>query len=236
MSQAQEKFIQLLGIKKVPNEHELALFRRTQKYIPFISWIPGVEMIAVVNSLSMYATHTDSDIDLFIITKSGYLWLVRILSTGILNILWVRRANTDIAENFCLSFFITEKSMPLWQIAISDDIYLENWVRYLKPVFVRGDIYNQWISQNAWVEISEEQKIENLRFVKFDRSKKIYFSVFWKLLDCICKSIFLPRTLAVYEKKGRPSGVIITDDILKFHDMDKRKEISDRVYWVGEDF
>ena len=136
----------------------------------------------------------------------------------------------DIAENFCLSFFITEKSMDLSKIAISDDIYLENWVRYLKPIFFRGDMYDRWISQNTWVEISEEQKIENLRFTKSDRRRKIYFSVFWKLLDRICKSIFLPRTLKAYEKKGRPSGVVITNDMLKFHDMDKRKEISDRVY------
>lgn len=87
MSQAQEKFIQTLAIRHEPNEHELTLFRRTQKYIPSISWIPGIEMIAVVNSLSMYATHSDSDIDIFIVTKPGYLWLVRILSTGILNLL-----------------------------------------------------------------------------------------------------------------------------------------------------
>ena len=201
MSQVQEKCIQLLGIKKAPNDHELALFKRTQKYIPFISWIPGIQMIAVVNSLSLYATHADSDIDLFIITKPGYLWLVRILSTGILNLLGVRRANMDIAENFCLSFFITEKSMDLSKIAISHDIYLENWIRYLKPIFFRGDIYDRWISQNDWVKISESQKSENLRFSKSYPPEKIYFPLFWNFLDRIFKNIFFPRTLLSYEKK-----------------------------------
>lgn len=94
--------------------------------------------------------------------------------------------------------------MNLSQIAISDDIYLDNWVRYLKPIFLRGDIYDRWISQNSWVEISEEQKSENLRFSKSYPPERIYFSLFWKLLDRICKKIFLPRTLASYEKKGRP--------------------------------
>lgn len=40
-------------------------------------------MVAVVNSLSLYATHEDSDIDLFIVTRPHMLWFVRVLVTGI---------------------------------------------------------------------------------------------------------------------------------------------------------
>ncbi len=58
-----------MGVKKTPNEREIELFHRTEKYIQKLTWIPGIEMIAVVNSLSMYATHEDSDIDLFIVTE-----------------------------------------------------------------------------------------------------------------------------------------------------------------------
>ena len=42
-------------------------------------------MVAVSNSLAMYATHPDSDIDLFIITAPKRLWIVRtlvLLSSG----------------------------------------------------------------------------------------------------------------------------------------------------------
>jgi hypothetical protein len=69
MHEYKEKFDTLLGVKNEPNMHEKYLFERARKYIAKLSWIPGIEMIAVVNSLSMYATHEDSDIDLFIITK-----------------------------------------------------------------------------------------------------------------------------------------------------------------------
>ncbi|MFZ2255768.1 MAG: hypothetical protein WAW59_02485 [Patescibacteria group bacterium] len=44
-------------------------------------------MVAVVNSLSMFATHQDSDIDLFIITKPGTLWFVRLLVTLVFSLL-----------------------------------------------------------------------------------------------------------------------------------------------------
>jgi hypothetical protein len=68
-------------VKNTPNKHEQELFRRAVKYIRRIAWIPGIEMVAIVNSLSMFATHKDSDIDLFIVTKPKMLWFVRFFVT-----------------------------------------------------------------------------------------------------------------------------------------------------------
>lgn len=53
----QSSFDTLMGVKPHPNQHEAYLYKRTKKYIDKITWVPGVRMIAVVNSLSMYATH-----------------------------------------------------------------------------------------------------------------------------------------------------------------------------------
>ncbi len=69
MKKYKDIFIEEMGIRSEPNHHDRLLFTRAQKYIQKTSWIPGIEMIAVVNSLSMYATHEDSDIDLFIVTR-----------------------------------------------------------------------------------------------------------------------------------------------------------------------
>jgi hypothetical protein len=74
-------FDTLMGVKSVPNEHEKILNARAETYIAKITWIPGLRMVAVVNSLSMNATTLDSDIDLFIITAKHRIWLVRVLTT-----------------------------------------------------------------------------------------------------------------------------------------------------------
>jgi len=37
------------------------------------------------------------------------------------------------------------------------------------------------------------------------------------LLNNLLKKIFLPKTLRHYEKIGKPYGVIINDNLLKFH-------------------
>jgi hypothetical protein len=68
-------------VKHTANAHELALFARTQKYVKKLADIPGIEMVAIANSLSMYATHAGSDIDLFIVTKPKMLWFVRVFVT-----------------------------------------------------------------------------------------------------------------------------------------------------------
>lgn len=83
MIQYKDIFDKTLRVKSEPNALEKELFVRSQKYIGKLTWIPGIEMIAVVNSLSMYATHKDSDIDLFIVTKPCALWLVRFCVTCI---------------------------------------------------------------------------------------------------------------------------------------------------------
>ncbi len=120
-------------------------------------------MVAVANSLSMYATHKDSDIDLFIVTQSDTLWLTRLLVTLTLWSHGVWRHGSDIAGNFCLSFWITTDAMDLEKIAIENDIYLYNWIYHLKPIFTRGDVYEQFLKANNWVEIDEKQKKENMR-------------------------------------------------------------------------
>jgi hypothetical protein len=159
-----QQFNAYISVKSEPNEHELVLFERAQKYIQKLAWIPGIEMIAVSNSLSMYATHPDSDIDLFIVTAPRMIWFVRFFVTLRLWIAWVWRHGDDIAENFCLSFFITTEAMNLEKIAIRNDIYLYCWIYYLKPILIRWSIYERFLEANSWVEVSEEQRIQNQEF------------------------------------------------------------------------
>jgi hypothetical protein len=123
-------------VKATPDEHEKILYTRAEKYIKKLAWIPGLRMVAVVNSLSMYATDKDSDIDLFIVTSRGTLFFVRVMVTLTFWMHSVWRHGEDVAGNFCLSFFITEDAMDIHKVSIDDDIYLYFWCYYMKPIFV----------------------------------------------------------------------------------------------------
>lgn len=227
MQQYKKEFDILMKVKSEPNQHEILLFERAQKYTQKLSWIPGIEMIAVVNSLSMFATHEDSDIDLFIVTKPHHIWLVRFLVTLTFFLLGVWRHGEDIAGNFCLSFFVTTEAMNLEKIAIEDDIYLYNWIYYLKPILVRNNTYKKFLKANSWVEISQEQEIQNERWEI--QTRNAYSFSFSYFLNNIIRFFLLRKTLRTYSRIGQPEWVIISDDMLKFHDKDLRKEIRDRI-------
>ncbi len=226
-------FINLFWIKNKPSPYESELFAKTQKYCRHISWIPGLKMVAVCNSLSMYATKKEwSDIDIFIITAPKRMWLVRITVTMIFHLLWVRRHGSKIKDRFCLSFFISENAMDFSKIAIQKDIYLYYWIYFLKPIINKDSAYERFIKANSPLWINElnlnwDNKayiIKSPKYLKFaDRCKILDFK------DFVLKKIFLPKTLSHKKRLWDPFGLIVSDDMLKFQDNDKRIEIRDKL-------
>ena len=212
-------FDSLLWVKPAPNDHEKILFQRAEKYISRITWIPGMRMVAVVNSLSMYATHEWSDIDLFVITAKDRMWIVRVLMTLSFSLMWVWRHGEDIAGNFCLSFFIEEDAMDLREIAFEDDIYLYFWIYYMKPVYVVGDTY-EWFHAMNWKWRTQE--IENSLGIFH-----IIINYQLSIINSLIRYFWEKKARSNHEKKRKPEGVIITQNMLKFHDQDKRKAIRD---------
>lgn len=219
-----------MWVKSEANSHEKQLLKRGQKYISKLAKIPGIEMIAIVNSLSMYTTHPNSDIDLFIITKPWMIWFVRFWATLVLWTHWVWRRDADIAGNLCLSFFITTEAMDLSRVAIEKDIYLYYWIYYMRPIIDQDRNYEKFLSANSWVDIDEEQKILNSQY--FIYSDAHFASSFWEFcrsLNSLIRHFLLPHTLRTYEKMWRPEWVVISDQILKFHDRDRREVIRDTI-------
>jgi len=232
------KFKNLEWIKDSPSNYEIELIEKTQKYSKYISWIPWLQILAVCNSLSMYATKEKwSDIDLFIITSKNRLWSVRIIITFIFQLLWVRRHGNKIKERFCLSFFIDETAMDFSSFSIENDIYLYYWAYYLKPIVNKNDTYDKFIKANLklWININTLHK-DNLKYLVYNKTSTTTILFLWKIetflwdiFETICKNIFLPKTLAHKKKLWDPWGLIIDDHILKFHDKDTRLEIRDRL-------
>jgi len=216
---------EILHIKASPSHSEIRLFERTQKYLRFVSWIPGLRMVAVCNSLSMYASDADSDIDLFVVTDPDRMWFVRIVMSGIFQILGVRRHGNYVSERFCLSFFCTTKNMDFGAFAIDEDIYLQTWIQHLKPVLDTGGTYGCFLEANAgWTSVRPASEATRFRSIEKPLPKE-WFGWLWNVLDTAFRRIFEPVTLCEYERLGKPWGIIISNGMLKFHREDARKEI-----------
>src|SRR3989338_10492249 len=120
------------------SELENNLWLKVGRYVPFLRIVPFLKLVAVCNNLAFGKVKEKSDIDLFIIAKSGRLFTVRILVTGILHCLGVRRHGKKIAGRFCLSFFVDDKNLNLEPIAIDKDVYLAYWIKNIRPVLDDG--------------------------------------------------------------------------------------------------
>jgi hypothetical protein len=191
----------------------------------------------------MYAWNSESDIDLFIVSDPGRLWLVRGLATLTLQVLGVRRYGDIIVGRFCLSFFATTQGMDLSTIAIPRDVYLREWGRSLKPIWSHANGYSEFLRVNSEFlgAMSHEEDRENRRFcVESIKTLSIIGSsskLVWVLRtawvailnigEALFRGIIRLHTLREYERLGKPWGVIISDDILKFHPDDRRVELRD---------
>ena len=225
-----DELYKMLWSKPHPNAHEKNLFKKTQKYIQYIAWIPGIEMIAVCNSVAFYATHKDSDIDLFVITQEKRLWIVRSFMTVIFFILGVWRKGSDIREHFCLSFFITTKALDLKNIAIPDDIYLMGWIHTLKPIINHNHTYERFLeANNDWVKLTGAEKIANMQYIQTHKDVRWWTSIILDILEQYLQYFLFPRTLKRYKQLGKPWWVILSEHMLKFHDQDKRIQIRDTI-------
>ena len=223
-----ENFKKLLNIKEKRWVYEKKYLNKATKYIKYIKFIPWIQMVGVWNSLSMNSWNKNSDIDLLIVTKQNYLWIVRIITTTIFQILWVRKTSKKHAWRFCLSFFCTDKWMNFWDFAIKDDIYLYFWIVYFKPILDYDNTYKKFIKNNEnWADFNEYKSIikNNKKYIQYTKTTNKKNNKFYLLLEKFLKNIFIKKTLKNYHKLSKPYWIIINDNMLKFHNNDKRKQI-----------
>lgn len=226
-----KQFKQLLSIKDIPSEIENNFISDAKKYMKYIAWIPWIEMVWIGNSISMNCANGDSDIDLYIVTQRNRLWLVRILVTGIFQILGKRKTPDRHAGRFCLSFFSTREGMDFWKFALEYDPYLYFWIVHFKPIINNNYCYESFLWANSWADFSEYSDIikDNYSYISKKKTTSYSTNFLLNFIDGTLKKIFLPKTLDHFESIWKPYGVIINDDLLKFHNGDLRKDIAKKI-------
>jgi hypothetical protein len=211
-------------------------WKKVKKVLKFIQVVPFIRMVAVCNSLAIDNSKKDADIDFFIITRKKRIWLTRFMVTFIVWLIGHWRHKNRIAGKICLSFYISDEFLNLSSLAIRPyDIYLANWIHWLRPVFYRGKIYGEFIFENQWVRdyVLNFGKIGNFYHPEFKQDKTLV------LIRKISEKILGGRigdlkemVLGFFQKRkisrktvphDIPTAVVVSDKILKFHENDKRE-------------
>lgn len=172
----------------------------TEKHL---SKIRGIMMVAVTGSVATETAKREEDIDLLIVTKAEELWWWRLYLR--IYIWWHgvphrRRWRAEKADEFCFNLWLDENHLRIPK----EKQNLKNAVDLvmMKPIYEKGEIYNQFLHQNSWAKkyvatgydyLSQKRKIKKVKY----KSKKI-----WKIIN---GSLWLLQYLYIMrrpDKKG----------------------------------
>lgn len=225
------------NLLKVSSDHNELAWRKVHKYAWVFRLVPFIKMVAICNTLAFGSSKAKSDIDFFVITKRGRMFTARLLLTFLCQILGIRRHGKNIAQRFCLSFFISEEDLKLTPILLQPlDIYMLFWMRSLKVLF-GSDMLEHFINENPWYKKHFPDLPQS--HLKFSREKSWLTSI-QKFLEKILSGRlgdFLENKLEQWQikrasnKKGylaNASGTVISHTMLKFHDNDRREEFLEK--------
>ncbi|MBI4133733.1 hypothetical protein HY478_03900 [Candidatus Uhrbacteria bacterium] len=205
-------------------------YRRVRRALGFLRLIPSIRMVAICNTLAWSHSHDDADIDLFVVTKPGALWWSRLLAVSPFALFALRPQHTRARDLFCFSFFATERALDLASVKIlPDDPYLLYWIASLVPLYDPDGLIealwdaNQWMAQilpNAYaVRPSARRRVSSLLRIPAGLDDG------HGPLESMARAIqlaHLPRELRTI--MNLDERVIVTDELLKFHENDRRKE------------
>ena len=211
-------------------ERKFAGARRAASLMRFL---PSVLMVAVCNSLALSNAREDSDVDMFIVCRRGTVWATRMVIVGVLKCFGLRPMERAVSDPLCVSFFISEDALCLEPLALPEgDTHFRYWIVPFVPLYAVGGVYARFIAANRkWLapEIALAPRSVGRR-----RSLSRPFVTFpilglLRRADGIARRIqlsLLPDDLR--SAMNRDSNVVLTDDILKFHLKDRRREFETR--------
>lgn len=127
-----------LNGEKNANSQQKKAFERAK----FIGKFPFVKAAYISGSMSKGVMHDDGDIDFFIITEPGRLWVARTFL-----ILFKKTFLFNSRKYFCLNYFIDSSRLEIEE----KNIFTATETVTLKPVYDSG-VYDNFRGANAWVQ------------------------------------------------------------------------------------
>lgn len=133
-SQIEERFLKEQKAKKYLDKLPF--------YVRLIKSFPFVRSISISGSLSKNVMHEDGDIDYFIITAPGRLWICRTFL-----ILFKKVFLLNSKKYFCVNYFVDEDNLEI----LDQNIFTAVEVSYLLPVY-NQQLVHQFNAKNSWTK------------------------------------------------------------------------------------
>lgn len=131
----------LVQKRREGNNRALQKMKTAKRYSRIISWFPFVRGVYLSGSISKGVLTESDDIDYFIITHPGRLWLTRSLLT-----LFKKVFLLNSHKNFCINYFIGSNELPIRE----QNRFTATEVVFLVPMY-NLPLYREFLDANRWV-------------------------------------------------------------------------------------
>jgi hypothetical protein len=214
-------------------------WRRAELVARCLRLVPFVQFVGVVNTLAIDNARPESDIDLFIVAGRGRLWLTRLLVTMAVSLLGIRRHGLRVTDRVCLSFYVSDAALdlqPLQLTKVDDDVYLTYWTAQVVPMFDRGGTWEAFKRANRWVVNHLPHGLIGTPNPRFGNGliapllravpELLLSTPFGAMADWLAKrgQLLVMRGKRSSRRSAGTSEVVVTDEVLKFHERDRRRE------------
>lgn len=187
--------------------------KKAKKIANLLSIIPFVRSIGISGSVSMNSANPESDIDFFIISSKKRVWLTRLFTVALTQLIGQRRHKNIITDKICLNIYIADErtKYPIKNMANSQMILMT------LPIYNKN-IFNNFLNANAKWMSNHIANLKNNLFLK-NISSSNYFEKTNKILNGMER--FLEKTFSsrIFHKtpNAKPPYIVINDDALLFH-------------------
>jgi len=219
--------------------------KRALRGIKKLARVPFVRAVFVCNTVAGVGVEESSDIDVFIVVKKGRIFLARAVATFYLSLFNMRRTKRKIKNKICLSFYVADNNLNLSGIAFEKDIYLMYWLTQLIPVYDPDNLFKSLQKANTWVKKYLPNAFQSYDLIprwkvmpgKVANGIKKLLEKMWTgnygdLMEKQAKIMQLNKMKMNVSSVQNESDtrVVVNDDMLKFHEKDKREEY--REVWI----
>lgn len=133
---------EIIALRQTRQEYARSLWRAGRRLAWAVAHLPFVRMVAMIGSLSMDNVRAaDDDIDLFVVTAPGRLWLTRAIVIGVVRLAAIGRL--DLCPNYMLS----SRRLAM----TTDDLFTAHELAQMVPLYGK-DCFAALLAANQWIE------------------------------------------------------------------------------------
>ncbi|OYU82272.1 MAG: nucleotidyltransferase [Flavobacterium sp. BFFFF1] len=190
-----------------------------------ISKFPFVEAVGVSGSLSKGYYDNDSDIDFFVITKPGKLWLSRTFL-----MLYKKIFLLNSRKYFCINYFMSSSSLEIEE----KNRFTATEIKTLLP-FEGREVFEEFYNKNEWVSHllgQHDPKLEDIGVIEKPSGVKALEAALSTKFGEFLDVVFKKTTVAFWKLKFRQMhtedfkvALKSTKNISKHHPLNFQKKV-----------